>query len=194
MRTFAAMGWTSCDVGSAARREAPQEVADRHGCQEFGVILTGSSVGPRIEREKRGVAIVHEQAAGPDLVEWLCQRDGRGDDQPHVVSKLNQQLRNEHRLAPGGLGKAPAHEVVEADAAKDPADVAALRERQIEQFAGKLEDAELDVPWTAHRVVHAIHERATVLAEHHHDAGTRLTIRAPSRVVAELRAALQSAS
>jgi GTP-binding protein HflX len=78
--------------------------------------------------------------------------------------------------------------------AKDPADVAALRERLIEQFAGKLEDAELDVPWAAHRIVHAIHERATVLAEHHHDAGTRLTIRAPSRVVAELRAALQAAS
>jgi hypothetical protein len=50
------------------------------------------------------------------------------------------------------------------------------------------------VPWTAQRVVHAIHERATVLAEHHHDAGTRLTIRAPSRVVAELRAALSAAS
>jgi GTP-binding protein HflX len=78
--------------------------------------------------------------------------------------------------------------------AKDPADVGALRERLIEQFAGKLEDAELDVPWTAQRVVHAIHERATVLTEHHHDAGTRLTIRAPSRVVAELRAALQAAS
>jgi GTP-binding protein HflX len=78
--------------------------------------------------------------------------------------------------------------------AKDPGDVAALRDRLIEQFAGKLEDAELDVPWTAQRLVHAAHERATVLAEHHHDAGTRLTIRAPSRVVAELRAALDAAS
>jgi GTP-binding protein HflX len=78
--------------------------------------------------------------------------------------------------------------------AKDPADVAALRERLIEQFAGKLEDAELDVPWAAHRVVHAIHERATVLTEQHHDTGTRLTIRAPSRVVSELRAALAAAS
>jgi GTP-binding protein HflX len=77
--------------------------------------------------------------------------------------------------------------------AKDPADVALLRDRLIEQFAGKLEDAELDVPWTAQRVVHAIHERTTVLAEHHHDTGTRLTIRAPSRVVSELRAALKPA-
>lgn len=50
------------------------------------------------------------------------------------------------------------------------------------------------VPCAAGRVVHAIQERATVLSEHHHDAGTRLTIRAPSRVVAELRAALSAAS
>jgi len=78
--------------------------------------------------------------------------------------------------------------------AKDPADVARLRERLIEQFAGKLEDAELDVPWTAQRIVHAAHERATVLSEQHHDEGTRLTIRAPSRVVSELRAALKTAS
>jgi GTP-binding protein HflX len=78
--------------------------------------------------------------------------------------------------------------------AKDPADVAALRDRLIEQFAGKLEDAELDVPWAAQRIVHAAHERATVLAEHHHDAGTRLTIRAPSRVVSELRAALKTSA
>jgi len=78
--------------------------------------------------------------------------------------------------------------------ARDPGDVGRLRERLIEQFAGKLEDAELDVPWTAQRVVHAIHERATVLAEQHHDDGTRLTIRAPSRVVSELRAALAAAA
>jgi GTP-binding protein HflX len=77
--------------------------------------------------------------------------------------------------------------------ARDPADIIMLRDRLIEQFAGKLEDAELDVPWTAQRVVHAIHERATVLSEQHHDEGTRLTIRAPSRVVSELRAALKPA-
>jgi len=74
--------------------------------------------------------------------------------------------------------------------AKDRSDVARLHDRLIEQFAGKLEDAELDVPWAEHRLVHTIYERASVLAEEHHDAGTRLTIRAPSRVVSELRAAL----
>jgi GTP-binding protein HflX len=74
--------------------------------------------------------------------------------------------------------------------AKDPGDIVRLRDLLIEQFAGKLEDAELDVPWTAQRMVHQIHERATVLAEHHHDTGTRLTIRAPSRILSELRAQL----
>ena len=77
--------------------------------------------------------------------------------------------------------------------AKDHNDVVTLRDRLIEQFAGKLEEAELDVPWTAQRLVHQIHERTTVLAEEHHDAGTRLTVRAPSRIVAELRAALEPA-
>jgi len=78
--------------------------------------------------------------------------------------------------------------------AKDRHDVVTLHDRLIEQFAGKLEDAELDVPYTAQRLVHQIHERATVLAEQHHDTGTRLTIRAPSRVLSELRAALKPAS
>jgi GTP-binding protein HflX len=78
--------------------------------------------------------------------------------------------------------------------AKDRSDVVELHDRLIEQFAGKLEDAELDVPWTAQRLVHEIHERATVLGEEHHDTGTRLTIRAPSRIVSELRAQLKPAS
>jgi GTP-binding protein HflX len=77
--------------------------------------------------------------------------------------------------------------------AKDRADVARLHDRLIEHFAGSLEDAELDVPWAEHRLVHTIYERATVLAEEHHEAGTRLTIRAPSRIVSELRAALAPA-
>ncbi|MDB4953902.1 MAG: GTP-binding protein related to HflX [Myxococcales bacterium] len=74
--------------------------------------------------------------------------------------------------------------------AKHPADVAKLRERMIERFIGALEDVDLDVPWTAQRVIHMIHERATILSEEHHDDGTRLKVRAPARVIAELRAAL----
>jgi GTPase len=74
--------------------------------------------------------------------------------------------------------------------AKSKADVAMLRERLLEHFAGALEEAELDVPWAQQRVVHAIYERTTVLAEEHHDLGTRLRVRAPGRIVEELRAQL----
>jgi GTP-binding protein HflX len=77
--------------------------------------------------------------------------------------------------------------------AKDHRDVVALHERLVEQFAGKLEDAELDVPWIAQRLVHQIHERAKVISEEHHDLGTRLKIRAPSRIISELRAELADA-
>ena len=69
-------------------------------------------------------------------------------------------------------------------------DVAMLRERLIEHFAGALEETELDVPWAQQKLVHAIHERATVLAEAHDETGTRLRIRAPASVIADLTARL----
>ena len=75
--------------------------------------------------------------------------------------------------------------------AKQPADVAVLRERLIGELVGALEDAVLDVPYAEHGLVHRIHERATILSETHHDDGTRLEIRAPSSIVAELRAQLK---
>jgi GTP-binding protein HflX len=74
--------------------------------------------------------------------------------------------------------------------AKDRNDVAALREKLIGHFAGGLEEAELVVPWAAHKVAHLIHERTTVLVEEHGDDGTRFVVRAPARVLEELRAAL----
>ncbi|HTL38168.1 MAG TPA: GTPase HflX [Kofleriaceae bacterium] len=71
--------------------------------------------------------------------------------------------------------------------AKRPADVSALHEKLVEHFIGALEEAELDVPWSHQRLVHVIHERTTVLAETHHDDGTRVRLRAPSGIVEELR-------
>ena len=76
--------------------------------------------------------------------------------------------------------------------AKSPADVAELRDKLIGELVGALEDAVLEVPYAEHGLVHRIHERATILSETHHDDGTRLEIRAPSSVVAELRAQLKS--
>ena len=74
--------------------------------------------------------------------------------------------------------------------AKTPADVAALRDRLIEHFGGKLEETMLEVPWTHQRMVHAIHERTTVLAEEHDEDGTKLRVRAPAPVLESLRAEL----
>lgn len=77
--------------------------------------------------------------------------------------------------------------------AKDRADVVVLREQLLAQFAGAIEEAELVVPWTAQRLVHQIHERTTVLAEEHDDHGTRLRVRGPSKILDDLRAALETA-
>jgi len=71
--------------------------------------------------------------------------------------------------------------------AKSREDVAQLRDNLIERFAGKLEEAELVVPYAQQRVVHLVHERATVLSEEHGDDATTLRIRAPHKTLEELR-------
>ena len=77
--------------------------------------------------------------------------------------------------------------------AKDKVDVAALRDRLIEQFIGALEEAELVVPWAlAGKVAHEIHERTTVLSEEHGDDGTTFKVRAPSGVLETIRASLRA--
>jgi GTP-binding protein HflX len=68
-----------------------------------------------------------------------------------------------------------------------PEDVSALRERIWAHFLGELEVGELAVPWVRHHLVHAIHERCHILSETHDEFGTRLEVRAPSRVLARLR-------
>jgi GTP-binding protein HflX len=77
--------------------------------------------------------------------------------------------------------------------AKSKDDVAMLRERLVERFAGALEEAELAVPWTQQRMIHQIHERATVLGEEHDEHGTRIRVRAPARTLEDLRRAIESA-
>ncbi|MBA2543832.1 MAG: GTPase HflX [Deltaproteobacteria bacterium] len=71
--------------------------------------------------------------------------------------------------------------------AKSKDDVAMLREKLIAEFGGAIEEAELVVPWSAQRLVHQIHERTRVLAEQHDEDGTRLRVRAPSRILDDLR-------
>jgi GTP-binding protein HflX len=77
--------------------------------------------------------------------------------------------------------------------AKSKDDVAMLRDKLVERFAGALEEAELAVPWAQQRMVHQIHERATVLGEEHDEHGTRIRVRAPARTLDDLRRAIESA-
>ncbi|MCE9575188.1 MAG: GTPase HflX [Deltaproteobacteria bacterium] len=77
--------------------------------------------------------------------------------------------------------------------AKRPDDVMGLRDRIVAHFEGALEDAELHVPWAAHRLVHVIHENCRVIAETHDDNGTLISVRAPSSTVARLRDELAKA-
>ena len=77
--------------------------------------------------------------------------------------------------------------------AKSKDDVAMLRDKLVERFAGVLEEAELAVPWAQQRMIHQIHERATVLGEEHDEHGTRIRVRAPARTLEDLRRALESA-
>lgn len=74
--------------------------------------------------------------------------------------------------------------------AKAPGDVAALHQRLVEHFVGAFEEAELEVPWAQHGVLHRLHQHATVLSERHHDTGTTVTVRAPGFLLAEVRAQL----
>lgn len=71
--------------------------------------------------------------------------------------------------------------------AKSPDDITMLHEKLVEHFAGALEETELDVPWALHRVLHELHERTTILSEEHHDEGTRVKVRAPVRVLEDVR-------
>jgi GTP-binding protein HflX len=76
--------------------------------------------------------------------------------------------------------------------AKASADVHRLRDKLIEHFVGAMEEVELDIPWSHQRLVHLVHERATVLAETHHDDGTHVRLRAPQGVIDHLRDALKA--
>jgi GTP-binding protein HflX len=70
---------------------------------------------------------------------------------------------------------------------REPADVAALRERIVAWFERDMEEAELVVPYTQQRLVAEAHATARVLSETHDESGTRLRVRATPEVLARLR-------
>ena len=74
--------------------------------------------------------------------------------------------------------------------AKDPTDVARLRETIIAFFDSAYEDTVILVPYTRGQVVGEIRRTMNVLAETHEEDGTHLRVKAPAAEVARVRALL----
>jgi GTP-binding protein HflX len=74
--------------------------------------------------------------------------------------------------------------------AKNPADVAALRERIVAFFELDMVEDELLVPYSRQKLVGEIHASCRVLDEVYDDSGARLRVRGHPDVVARLRATL----
>jgi GTP-binding protein HflX len=74
--------------------------------------------------------------------------------------------------------------------AKQPDDVARLRERILAFFERGMEEVELHVPYTRQRILAEIHESCRVLSESHDEQGTLVRLRARPEHVARLRASL----
>jgi GTPase len=110
-----------------------------------------------------------------------------GIDRPHwlLLNKIDRVAGDDRALL-----AAEQPDALQLSAHRPP-DVAALRDRVVAHFLGAFAQAELLVPWTAHRVVHRIHQHCHVLAENHGPDGTRLLVRAPSTVIDALRAEIE---
>jgi GTP-binding protein HflX len=72
--------------------------------------------------------------------------------------------------------------------AKEPADVAVLRERILAFFERDMEEAEIFVPYARQRLIGEAHASCRVLAERYDETGTHLRVLARPEVVARLRA------
>jgi GTP-binding protein HflX len=144
-----------------------------------------------------------EEAAEADLLLHIVDAsDAAHADQLAVTREVLREIEADHAPAWLLLNKIDRVDAATREAlsdhypdaiqlsAKSLADVAALRERLVEHFGGKLEETVLEVPWTHQRLVHAIHERTTVLEEEHDEVGTKLRVRAPAMVLDSLRAEL----
>jgi len=79
--------------------------------------------------------------------------------------------------------------------AREPKDVALLRDRIVAFFDGDLVEHEIFVPYTKQALVARIYEGATVVGERFDEEGTHLAIRAPQKVVDRLsRSVTETAS
>jgi GTP-binding protein HflX len=74
--------------------------------------------------------------------------------------------------------------------AKEPADVAALRQRLIDHFEAAMGEEELVVPYSKQNLLGEVYAQARVLSETYDEAGARLTVRALPAAIARLRQVL----
>jgi GTP-binding protein HflX len=74
--------------------------------------------------------------------------------------------------------------------AKEPNDVAALRQRLIDHFEAAMRDEELLVPYSKQSLLGEVYAQARVLAETYDETGARLTVRALPAAIAHLRQVL----
>jgi GTPase len=77
--------------------------------------------------------------------------------------------------------------------ARDPADVAALRERIIAFFEAAMVEDELLIPYAKQSLLGEVYEGARVINEAYDDAGARLHVRAHPAALARLRTLLEPA-
>lgn len=104
-------------------------------------------------------------------------------DVPHklVLNKIDRLGATECRLL--------AREFPEAIllSAKDPENVARLRQTILEIFEERMIDAELVVPYAKQALVSEVYDHARVLTETYDEAGAHLSVRAEPAVLARLR-------
>jgi GTPase len=76
--------------------------------------------------------------------------------------------------------------------AHDPADVAALRQRILSFFEGRMVEEDLFVPYARQALLGDVYENARVVTEEYEEAGTRLRVRALPAAIARLRSVLEA--
>jgi GTP-binding protein HflX len=94
--------------------------------------------------------------------------------------------------AEGRAALGAAHPDAVLLSAKDPEDVARLRQTIIDFFEASMQDEEFIVPYDRQRVVAELHEEARVLSEEYDEAGAHVRVRALPSTLARLRRALDA--
>ena len=100
-------------------------------------------------------------------------------------------LNKRDRLEDGGAAARAEHPDAILLSARDPDDVAMLRQRIIDFFEREMTDDELVLPYGKQGLVADVYEHVRVLEETFDEAGRRLKVRALPGTIERLRRALR---